>query len=46
MKVRYCDFPGERLIKSAKFEVNGTKLDEYDTHAYVFHRRVELKESA
>ena len=36
--LHYCDYPGERLIKEVRFEVNGTVLDKYDTHAYVFRR--------
>jgi hypothetical protein len=40
--VKYCDFPGERLVEHVKFEVNGTKLDEYDTNAYVMYRNLEL----
>jgi len=42
--VKYCDYPGERIVEHVRFEVNGTKLDEYDTHAYVLYRNVELGE--
>ena len=28
--VRYCEFPGNRLFNSVKFDVNGNPLDEYD----------------
>lgn len=27
--VRYCEFPGERLYQTVKFDVNGNPLDEY-----------------
>jgi hypothetical protein len=35
---RWCDFPGERILKNVKFEVNGNPLDEYNTDAVNFHR--------
>lgn len=28
--VRYCEFPGNRVFSSVKFEVNGNPLDQYD----------------
>lgn len=28
--VRYCEYPGERLYQSVKFDVNGNPLDEYN----------------
>ena len=28
--VRYCEYPGERLYRSVKFDVNGNPLDEYN----------------
>lgn len=28
--VRYCEFPGNQLFTSVKFEVNGNPLDQYD----------------
>lgn len=31
--VRYCEFPGNRLQKMVKFDVNGNPLDQYDTVA-------------
>ncbi len=39
---RYCDYPGERLIKQVRFEVNGNPLDQYDTEAIVFHRQFNV----
>jgi len=41
--VFYCDFPGERMIKTVKFEVNGNPLDDYNTYNYVFDRQFTLK---
>lgn len=41
--VFYCDFPGERMIKTVKFEVNGNPLDDYNTYNYVFDRLFTLK---
>jgi hypothetical protein len=43
-KVYWCDFPGERMIRSVKFDVNGNPLDEYSTYNYVFDRLFRLKE--
>jgi hypothetical protein len=28
--VRYCEFPGNRLYRNVKFDVNGNPLDQYD----------------
>jgi hypothetical protein len=35
---RWCNYPGERLLKNVKFEVNGNPLDEYTSEATNFHR--------
>jgi len=40
--VRYCEYPGERLFKHVKFEVNGNPLDEYYTEAQVFNRKFRV----
>ena len=40
---RYCDFPGERLVQRAKFEVNGNPLDEYTTEAYQYYRNNKVQ---
>lgn len=40
---RYCDFPGERLVQRAKFEVNGNPLDEYTTEAYQYYRQNKVQ---
>jgi hypothetical protein len=36
--MRWCSYPGERLLKHVKFEVNGNPLDEYTSDAVNFHR--------
>lgn len=36
--MRWCHYPGERLLKKVKFEVNGNPLDEYTSEATNFHR--------
>lgn len=36
--MRWCAYPGERLLKTVKFEVNGNPLDEYTRDAVNFHR--------
>jgi hypothetical protein len=36
--MRWCDFPGERLMKKVQFEVNGNPLDEYSSSVYNFYR--------
>ncbi len=41
--VYYCDFPGERMVKTVKFEVNGNPLDDYTQWNYVFDRQFRLK---
>lgn len=35
--VRWCDYPGERLLQRVQFEVNGNPLDEYDSDATVIN---------
>lgn len=36
--MRWCDFPGERLLKNVRFEVNANPLDEYTSNSTNFHR--------
>jgi hypothetical protein len=36
--MRWCAFPGERVMKKVQFEVNGNPLDEYTSYAYNFYR--------
>ncbi len=40
--VRWASYPGERLLKKVKFEVNGNPLDEYSYHATNFHREFHV----
>lgn len=37
--VRWCDYPGERLLQKVEFEVNGNPLDSYNSDATVMHRK-------
>lgn len=43
---RYCDWPGERLIKKSKFSINSNILDEYYTETYVNHRQFHIAPGA
>ena len=40
--LRYCEYPGQRLFKKVKFEVNGNPLDEYGQEAYIFHQKCKV----
>lgn len=40
--VRYCEFPGQRIFKSVKFEVNGNPLDDYTSEAMMFHQKFRI----
>lgn len=40
--VRYAEFPGQRLFKKVKFEVNGNPLDEYTTEAMIYHQKFRV----
>jgi hypothetical protein len=40
--MRWCDFPGERLLKKVQQEVNGNPLDEYTHHATNMHREYRV----
>lgn len=37
--LRYCEYPGERLVQLAKFDVNNNPLDEYDDMTVVMLRK-------
>lgn len=37
--VRYCEYPGQRIFKKVKFEINGNPLDEYTSEAYMFYQK-------
>jgi hypothetical protein len=41
--IRVCDYPGERLFETVKFEVNGNPLDEYTRDAVNFHREFQVQ---
>jgi hypothetical protein len=41
--MRWCSYPGERLLKNVKFEVNGNPLDEYTSDAVNFHRELSVQ---
>jgi Large eukaryotic DNA virus major capsid protein len=40
--VRYCEYPGERLFKKVKFEVNGNPLDDYTVEAAAFYEKFRV----
>ena len=40
--VRYAEFPGQRLFKKVKFEVNGNPLDEYTSEAMMYHQKFRV----
>jgi hypothetical protein len=40
---RWCAYPGERLLKKVKFEVNGNPLDEYTSDAVNYHREFSVQ---
>lgn len=40
--MRWCAWPGERLLKKVQQEVNGNPLDEYTLHATVAHREYRV----
>ncbi len=40
--VRWADFPGERLMKKTRFDVNGNPLDEYTSDEIVMHRQYRV----
>jgi hypothetical protein len=40
--MRWCSWPGERLLKKVQQEVNGNPLDEYNEHSTVAHREYRV----
>lgn len=40
--MRWCSWPGERLLKKVTQDVNGNPLDDYTCHATVFHREYKV----
>jgi len=41
-RLAYCEYPGERIIKTVAFEINGNPLDDYDMMSHVWFRRFRL----
>lgn len=41
--MRWCSFPGERLLEQVEFEVNGNPLDKYTDNAVNFHREFSVQ---
>ena len=41
-RMRWCPYPGERLVQKCQFEVNGNPLDEYTSHSYNFYREFQV----
>jgi hypothetical protein len=41
--VRYCDYPGERLMQRVQMEVNGNLLDEYVSDTYNAYRQFSVQ---
>lgn len=41
--VKWCDYPGERLLKKVSFEVNGNPLDQYTLDASVMARQFKVQ---
>jgi len=40
--LRWCNYPGERLLKRVQQEVNGNPLDQYTFHATAVHREYRV----
>ncbi len=40
--LRYCEYPGQRLFKKVRFEVNGNPLDDYTAEAYMYHQKFRV----
>lgn len=40
--MRWCPFPGERLLETCEFEVNGNPLDKYYNDDVNFHREFQV----
>jgi hypothetical protein len=39
---RWCQYPGERLMRKVAFSVNGNPLDEYHADDYAFYRKMQV----
>lgn len=40
--VRYAEYPGQRLFKDVKFDVNGNPLDVYPAEAMMYHQKFKV----
>lgn len=40
--VRYCEYPGERLLKNIRFDVNGNPLDAYGPETAFYHQKFRV----
>ena len=40
--VRYAEYPGQRIFKTVKFDVNGNPLDEYGAEAMMYHQKFRV----
>jgi hypothetical protein len=43
--MRWCSYPGERLLEQVEFEVNGNPLDKYSDSNVNFHREFSITKS-
>jgi hypothetical protein len=43
--MRWCSYPGERLLEQVEFEVNGNPLDKYTDTDVNFHREFSVSDS-
>jgi hypothetical protein len=41
--MRWCPYPGERILETVEFEVNGNPLDKYTCDDYTFYREFTLQ---
>jgi len=40
--IRYCEYPGERMLQTVAFSVNGNPLDQYTSDVYPFNREFKV----
>jgi hypothetical protein len=40
--VRYCEYPGQRLLQNVRFDVNGNPLDEYNFEVTNMHQKFKV----
>ena len=43
--MRWCDFPGERIIKRATFSISGSSMDSYTSHSMQMHHNFCVHEN-